>query len=103
MDILYFLVASNRNNWPLTKGAALLKIVNDWRIWLIDSEIVVGPKYCRNEAVCACTVYMCSECARGCFSEKLQSCEVIENSVLFVHSALWTGLIQLTISDVRAG
>lgn len=34
---------------------------------------------------------------------KLRSCEVIGNSVLFVHSALWEGLIQLMISNVRKG
>lgn len=37
------------------------------------------------------------------YTNKLQSCEVTGNSVLFVRSGLWRGLIQLMISNVRKG
>lgn len=62
--------------------------------------IVVGPNYCLNKALH--TQWMGKRLQKK-KKKNLQSCEVIGNSVLFVRSALWRGLIQLMISNVREG
>ena len=49
--------------------------------------------------MCLCTQRLCFFFLF--YTKKLQSCEVIGNSVLFVHSGLWRGLIQLMICNVR--
>ena len=50
--------------------------------------------------MCLCTQRLCFFFFLF-YTKKLQSCEVIGNSVLFVHSGLWRGLIQLMICNVR--